>query len=154
MKIENLKLQLASGAKATFGVGSRDFYVTEKIDGVRVVAIKQKDGSFRLFTRTGNELPYVTDVEYALAFEIKTSLEVLDGELVADNVEDESTTVYMATQSRVKQKGHKSGLKFHIFDCALSADEFLQQNQILLILNAVLNWISCHKPLQNLAHPF
>lgn len=127
MKIENLKLQLASGAKATFGVGSRDFYVTEKIDGVRVVAIKQKDGSFRLFTRTGNELPYVTDVEYALAFEIKTSLEVLDGELVADNVEDESTTVYMATQSRVKQKGHKSGLKFHIFDCALSADEFLQQ---------------------------
>ena len=127
MKLSNLKLQLASGAKATFSVGDREFYVTEKIDGVRVVAIKQADGSFKLFTRTGNEITGVIDVEYALAFEISTSLQVLDGELVADDVTDNSVEVYSATQSRVKQKGYKLGLKFHIFDCASDADEFLKQ---------------------------
>ena len=127
MKLTNLKLQLASGAKATFGVGDREFYVTEKIDGIRVVAVKQDDGSFKLFTRTGNELTGVIDVEYALAFDVSTTLEVLDGELVADNVNGDSVEVYRETQSRVKQKGYKLGLKLHIFDGALKSDDFFNQ---------------------------
>jgi len=113
---------LAKSADAHEDKIKGDFVITTKIDGNRILIIKE-NGTSKAFTRTGklyeglesilsevDNIPYLDNI-------------VFDGELIA-NVDGTTNEVFSETQSLARSKGkNKEGLKFHMFDM-LPLDEF------------------------------
>lgn len=93
-----------------------DFVVTEKLDGIRCLAIC-KEESIELYTRQGKLIEGCVEIEESLR-KIRNFIEsdfVLDGELLADGCD--YATVYKETTKRVKNKDVvKTGIKFTVFD--------------------------------------
>lgn len=95
------------------------FAVTEKLDGVRCIAIRRGE-SVQLFTRNGNPINGAQEVRAAIS--ALTIDLVLDGELIADPLPGESRKqVYERTRSAVR--AGRNGLTFHVFD-VLTPTEF------------------------------
>lgn len=103
-----------------------DFVVTEKLDGIRCMAICTED-NIQLYTRQGKLIEGCKEIEESLRL-VREHMEtdiVLDGELLADGCDYE--TVYKETTKRVKNKNEvKTGIHYTIFDI-LEYDEFIEQ---------------------------
>lgn len=105
-------------------VAGKEFAITTKIDGGRIVAIKE-NGSVRFFTRQGQEYEGLVDLKAELE-NIANDNFVLDGELVAMNTSKEDTYKTTMKLSRTKDK-EKHGLKMLVFDWLL-LDDFKKQH--------------------------
>lgn len=103
-----------------------DFAVTEKLDGIRCMAICKEDG-VQLYTRQGKLIEGCKEIEEELLIlrQFAKADIVLDGELLADDCDYE--TVYKETIKRVKNKNEiKTGIHFTVFD-VLEYNEFYEQ---------------------------
>lgn len=102
-----------------------DFAVTEKLDGIRCVAICKESG-IQLYTRQGKLIEGCLTIENHLS-KLRQSYDcefVLDGEILATDCD--YATVYKETTKRVKNKNLvKTGLCFMAFDM-LDIKEFEQ----------------------------
>lgn len=97
------------------------FYITQKLDGNRCIAIKE-NGEVKFFTRNGQ----IIDGMHQLKFEFKNLPDnmVYDGELLLVNKDNlPSDELFRATQKVVRKDGEKKDLEFHIFDL-LPVSEF------------------------------
>lgn len=100
-----------------------EFVVTEKLDGIRCLAICKKD-NVELYTRQGKLIQGCVEIEKDLKELVKECGKefVLDGELLADDCSYED--VYKETTKRVKNKNEiKTGIHFTVFDI-LEIEEF------------------------------
>lgn len=96
---------------------SGTFTITQKLDGIRCLAIK-RENSVDLFARSGKELPGLVEIEEAIqnnhAIPVNT---VLDGELLLQDTEDMTISeAFRATQRVVRKSGDKTGVKLQVFD--------------------------------------
>ena len=94
--------------------------VTEKLDGVRRVLIKQ-NGVSCLFSRSGHEDDGLVDIVREAA-KLPDNY-VYDGELLAIGNFKDSIAQRQATNSIANSKGNKTGLMFNVFDM-VPVDEF------------------------------
>lgn len=104
-----------------------EFYVTLKLDGNRCIAIVDKDGKSRFFTRAGQPITGLTEIESKLS-ELKGIEKgmVLDGELLLENPNNlHSKDLFQATQKVVRKDGEKTNLIFYVFD-VMGYDGFLE----------------------------
>jgi DNA ligase-1 len=91
-----------------------DFIVTKKLDGNRIVLIKE-DGIVKSFTRQGKQYEGLEEIESDFENILIDNI-VFDGELIADT-EGSTHEIYAETTSKARSKGsNKTGLLFHIFD--------------------------------------
>lgn len=98
-----------------------DFIITEKLDGMRCVMIKQGD-SINFYSRQGQAIEGLTEI----IEDAKTLPDgVYDGELLAEGDFVESKDQYKATMKRARIKGDKTELKLMCFDYIKSIDDFL-----------------------------
>ena len=100
------------------------FYLTEKLDGIRCIAIVRED-SVRLFSRQGQPIEGLTEIENDLASVYMNAKEcVLDGELlVSDREGIPSKEQYKRTTMIVRKDGIKTGITYNVFD-ALEVGDF------------------------------
>lgn len=88
--------------------------VTEKLDGIRRVAIKE-NGKVRLFSRSGHEdagaIEIINEIETFLPDNF-----VYDGELIAMGNYSDNIAVRQATSSIANSGGIKKNLIFNVFD--------------------------------------
>lgn len=103
-----------------------EFAVTEKLDGIRCIAICTYEG-IELYSRQGKLIEGCVEIEDALRkLQAEWDCEfVLDGELLANDCDYQ--TVYKETTKRVKNKNLiKTGIHFMVFD-AMDIIEFRNQ---------------------------
>lgn len=117
------------------------YIVTEKLDGVRRILVKQ-NGNIRMFSRSGHE-------DFGLVDIIKEAKALpdnyaYDGELLAEGSFTDSIAQRQATNSLANKKGERRGLTFNIFDM-VPVNDFLSGCSLIpaierkLKLAAVLN---------------
>lgn len=126
MQLEKFKVQLAVVLNDQRLLG--DYTATEKLDGVRAVALKYADG-FHLFSRQGRELTGLNDVIIDLN-SANIEHEVLDGELLISRRSRDASADFLKTMSITNTKGDKTGIKYHIFDVERSREAFLNHFSI------------------------
>jgi len=105
-------------------VEGKEFAITTKIDGSRIVAIKEH-GEVTFYTRQGQKYDGLVDLER----ELKTMPFddfVLDGEIVAKDSDKENTYKNTMKLSRTKEQ-EKHGLKMLVFDYMPVANFKIQQ---------------------------
>lgn len=98
-------------------VEGKHFYLTEKLDGIRCLAIVRED-EVRLFSRQGQPIEGLTEIEDDLASVYMNAKEcVLDGELlVSDRDGIPSKEQYKRTTMIVRKDGPKAGITYNVFD--------------------------------------
>ena len=96
----------------------RDIIVTEKIDGVRVVAIINDNGDVEFYSRQGKVILGLAEIEAEIS-KLQLNNFVLDGELtILEKNGMESKEVFKKTTEIVGSKSeHKTGLLYNVFDC-------------------------------------
>jgi DNA ligase-1 len=97
---------------------SKDIIITEKIDGVRTVAIIDENGDVRFYSRQGKEWEGLVEIEEDVkSLGLKNI--VLDGETTILNQEGmESKEVFKRTMEIMGSKQErKTGLLYNVFDC-------------------------------------
>lgn len=93
----------------------KEFILTTKLDGNRLVAIKNKDEVI-FKTRQGKVMEGLIELEKD--FEDIPNGIVLDGELILKNYDNlPSDELFRETMKVARKKGEKRNLEFHIFDC-------------------------------------
>ena len=107
----------------------KQFAITTKLDGFRLIAMKDENGNVSFFSRVGQRVEGLTEIEEELknAFPEGT---VLDGELTISNYfEMESKEAYKAASKIIRLKGDtpKTGLTYRVFD-GMHIDEWRTQN--------------------------
>jgi DNA ligase-1 len=101
------------------------FAITTKIDGGRIIAIREKD-QVSFFTRAGQRYEGLVDLEREM-LETFPEGTVLDGELtIFDNKGIPSKDAYKAAMKICRTDGEKHGLKMLCFD-AMYIDEWKNQ---------------------------
>lgn len=105
------------------------FAITTKLDGFRLIAMKDEAGNVFFFSRVGQRIEGLIEIEEELknAFPECT---VLDGELTISNYfEMESKEAYKAASKIIRLKGDtpKTGLTYRVFD-GMYIDEWRNQN--------------------------
>ncbi|MEG1310480.1 MAG: hypothetical protein RR942_06545 [Romboutsia sp.] len=104
-------------------VSDKEFIVTTKLDGGRMVAWKE-NGVFKAFTRQGKEIEGLHEIEQDF-INIPDGI-VLDGEILIRNDRNlESKDLYRVTMKEVRKEGEKHNLIFNIFDI-LPLEDFKQ----------------------------
>lgn len=105
-------------------VEGRHFYLTEKLDGIRCLAIVEED-RVRLFSRQGQPIEGLTEIEDDLRTVYRNAKAcVLDGELlISDRDGLPSKEQYKRTTQIVRKDGPKTGITYHVFD-VLDVDAF------------------------------
>lgn len=114
--IPTFNVQLANKYfdKPEYLVG-KDFTVTNKIDGGRIVAIKE-NGLVKMYTRAGKEYEGLVEIEKELE-NLKADNFVIDGEITLLNTKGlNSKEQYKQTMMITRRKGNKSGVKILAFD--------------------------------------
>jgi len=106
-------------------VAGRHFYLTEKLDGIRLVSVVKED-SVKLYSRQGQPIEGLVEVENVLKY-IRQHVGkdfVFDGELlVSDRENIPSKEQYKRTTMIVRRDGMKTGITYNVFD-VLDADAF------------------------------
>lgn len=98
-----------------------EFYITQKLDGNRCVAIKDND-EVRFFTRKGQPIEGMKELEKEI-MSMRNGI-VLDGELLLKNKDNLPTDeLFRETQKVIRKDGIKKDLEFYVFD-TLSITEF------------------------------
>ena len=106
-------------------VEGKTFALTTKIDGGRIIAIREKD-QVSFFTRAGQRYEGLVDLEREMleAFPDGT---VLDGEItILDDAGIPSKEAYKRAMKITRSDGEKHGLKMKVFD-AMYIDEWKNQ---------------------------
>jgi len=130
--IPEFKVMLAEKYKDYKDKLTGDFIVTQKLDGVRSVFIKE-NGSVKVFSRQGQ--PIEDLIELLPEFENFPDNTVFDGELLAVNNENlDSKTLYRKTVKITQSKGNKTGVEFHAFDMVPLEDFKQGKSNIICIV--------------------
>ena len=90
------------------------FILSQKLDGIRCVIIKDYNGQVEFFTRQGQPIEGL--VELAEEAKYLSSGYVYDGELLLDKDVKESKDLYRETVKVVNSDGEKRGVIFNCFD--------------------------------------
>lgn len=109
-------------------VEGKEFAITTKLDGFRLIALKDKSGSIKFYSRVGQLVEGLVEIEAELKANFPDNI-ALDGELTISNYFDiPSKDAYKAASKiiRLKSDTPKTGLTYRIFDC-MSATEFKTQ---------------------------
>ena len=106
-------------------VEGKYFAITEKIDGGRIIAIKEH-GQVSFYTRAGQKYEGLVDLEKEM-LETYPDGTVLDGEItILNNKGVKSKDAYKAAMKVCRKDGPKTGLKMICFD-AMHIDEWKSQ---------------------------
>lgn len=107
-------------------VEGKTFAITTKIDGGRVIALKE-NGKVSFFTRVGQKYEGLVDLEEEMSRLLPDNI-CLDGEItLLDKGDLSSKEQYKETMKIVRTKDkEKHGIKMLVFDC-MSAEDFKQQ---------------------------
>ena len=106
-------------------VEGKDFAITTKIDGGRIIALKE-NGQVSFYTRAGQRYEGLVDLEQEMLEKLPDGL-CLDGEItIFDNKGIPSKEAYKKAMKITRSDGEKHGLKMLVFDCML-AEEFRAQ---------------------------
>lgn len=93
----------------------KEFIISTKLDGNRLVAIKEND-KVTFKTRQGKLMEGLTQLEEEFK-DIPNGI-VLDGELILKNDKKlPSDELFRETMKVARKKGEKRNLEFHVFDC-------------------------------------
>ena len=107
-------------------VEGKYFAITEKIDGGRIIAIKD-NGKVEFYTRAGQKYEGLVDLEREMLDTYPDGI-VLDGEItILNNKGVKSKDAYKAAMKICRTNGSKHGLKMICFD-AMYIDEWKTQN--------------------------
>jgi len=113
------------GKKYAPGLNIQPFTLTEKLDGVRCIAVKA-NGAVAFYTRSGNVIPGLLELQAALTAHPLPSF-VLDGELLDDCFGSTRAARFKHTNALIRslqrEPREACGLTFHAFD-ALTAAEY------------------------------
>lgn len=106
-------------------VEGKDFAITTKIDGGRIIALKE-NGQVSFYTRAGQRYEGLVDLEQEMLEKLPEGL-CLDGEItIFDNKGIPSKEAYKRAMKITRSDGEKHGLKMIVFD-AMLAEEFRAQ---------------------------
>ena len=106
----------------------KTFAITTKLDGFRLIAIKDSSGEVKFYSRVGQLIEGLIEIEAEMK-EFMPCNFALDGELTISNYfEMPSKDAYKAASKIIRLKGDapKTGLTYRVFDC-MTADEFQAQ---------------------------
>lgn len=109
-------------------VEGKEFAITTKLDGFRLIALKDKSGSIKFYSRVGQLVEGLVEIEAELKANFPDNI-ALDGELTISNYFDmPSKDAYKAASKIIRLKGDtpKTSLTYRIFDC-MTATEFKTQ---------------------------
>lgn len=96
-------------------VKHKAFKITKKLDGHRLVMIKDHNGNIEFRTRQGKPMEDLVDIERECQ-NLPNGI-VLDGELIAINRDNlHSKDLYALTTKLCRKKGIKRDLEFNVFD--------------------------------------
>ena len=107
----------------------KSFAVTTKLDGFRLIAMKDEAGNVSFFSRVGQRVEGLIEIKEELQNAFPPEV-VLDGELTISNYfEMESKDAYKAASKIIRLKGDtpKTGLTYRVFD-GMHIDEWRNQN--------------------------
>lgn len=106
-------------------VEGKEFTITTKIDGGRIIAIK-KDGIVSFFTRAGQKYEGLVDLEKEMLEKMPDNT-CLDGEITLLNSRGlDNKAQYKQTMMITRKLGEKHGIKMKVFD-VMTADEFFNK---------------------------
>ena len=106
-------------------VEGKTFALTTKIDGGRIIALKE-NGKVSFYTRAGQKYEGLVDLEQEMAEKLPDGL-CLDGEItIIENKGIPSKEAYKQAMKITRSDGEKHGLKMIVFD-AMLAEEFRNQ---------------------------
>lgn len=107
-------------------VEGKTFALTTKIDGGRIIAIKE-NGKVTFYTRQGQVYEGLVDLEKEMLEKLPDN-SCLDGEItLLDKGSLTSKDQYKETMKITRKKGEKHGVKMLVFDC-MTAEEFRKQH--------------------------
>ena len=110
-------------------VEGKEFAITTKIDGGRIIAIKE-NGSVSFFTRAGQRYEGLVDLEKEMLCRIPDNF-VLDGEItLLDYKNYDSKDAYKQAMKITRADGEKHGVKMLVFDGMPVADWKTQYCQL------------------------
>ena len=108
-------------------VEGKTFAITTKIDGGRIIAIKDPAGVVSFYTRAGQKYEGLVDLEAAFSDSIWPNGIVLDGEItILNDAGIPSKEAYKKAMKITRSDGDKHGLKMKIFDI-LTYEEWINQ---------------------------
>ena len=121
-------------------VEGKTFALTTKIDGGRIIAIKE-NGKVTFYTRQGQVYEGLVDLEKEMLEKLPDNI-CLDGEItLLDKGNLTSKDQYKQTMKITRKDGEKHGVKMLVFDC-MSAEEFRKQHCETPYLNRRWNLIN------------
>ena len=106
----------------------KTFAITTKLDGFRLIALKDKFGNVKFYSRVGQLIEGLVEIEAELKANFPNDI-ALDGELTISNYFDmPSKDAYKAASKIIRLKGDtpKTGLTYRVFDM-MTAEEFTSQ---------------------------
>lgn len=110
-------------------VEGRTFALTTKIDGGRIIALKE-NGQVSFYTRAGQRYEGLVDLENEMFAKMPDNL-CLDGEITLLNDRGiPSKEAYKQAMKITRKDGEKHGVKMKFFD-AMSAEDFRNQKCVL-----------------------
>lgn len=119
--IKEFNVQLATSYdKCKSKFENQTIIITEKIDGQKLIAIKD-NGSVEFYSRQGKRVFGLVDIENEFKYMPKG---VYDGELVSLDDSHDSSETYKETMKRASKKGDKVGLKYQIYDYIENVNDF------------------------------
>jgi DNA ligase-1 len=127
-------------------VEGKKFAITTKIDGGRIIALKE-NGQVSFYTRAGQKYEGLVDLERELVERIPDNF-VLDGEITLLNYRDyDSKTAYKLAMKITRADGEKHGVKMLVFDgmpltdwkSQQSSFTYLQRRQMLDCMTGFFN---------------
>ena len=110
-------------------LSGKTFAITTKLDGFRLIAIKDKFGNIKFYSRVGQLVEGLVEIEAELKDNFPNDV-ALDGELTISNYFDmPSKDAYKAASKIIRLKGDtpKTGLTYRVFDM-MTAEEFISQS--------------------------
>ena len=106
-------------------VEGREFAITTKIDGGRIIALKE-NGQVSFYTRAGQRYEGLVDLEREMSAKMPDNL-CLDGEITLFHDKGiPSKEAYKQAMKITRKDGEKHGVKMKFFD-AMSAEDFRNQ---------------------------
>ena len=110
-------------------VEGRSFTITTKIDGGRIIALKQ-NGEVKFYTRAGQLYEGLVDLEKEMQ-EIMPDNIMLDGEIMLLNRKGlDNKAQYKQTMMITRKIGEKHGVKMLVFD-GMPASHFCERKKVL-----------------------
>lgn len=124
-------------------VEGKQFAITEKLDGIRCIAMVYRNRKPVLYTRQGQVIEGLIDIEAELtnlAKDHSFNTLMLDGELLIDDRDRfESKEQYKQTTKIVRKNGEKHGVTYHVFDCVKNSNCMMPYSSRRAILSYYLS---------------